>query len=378
MIPIAFLFCLTKYLLLAIGQNEIMAADAQLFCVMMIPACWAQIQFDATKRFCACQLKNKLPFQAQLFGAIVHIWWCYFLIQFCKLEIAGAALALTITHFTNLFVLERFIGSREDFKETWIKNDDRSYQEWVSYFEVGWYGALLECLGWWNLHICFLFSGYLGVTQIAAQVVIMQIKNFTSTIPSGVSFAASGLVGNCIGMNQVQRAKQYSEAAIKFSCIMMIVLLTIFTLLSKQLADIFTEDLAIEGESLASFWSLFLYIFFSSIKGVQNGVIRALALQKNNTLLTLIFAYGLGIPLAALFCFYFKMGLAGMWFGISISNALLCFAIQFLINNAPWEALANAQKKTADRKSLIQGLLNEKTPKTSKKKKVEERDDYER
>ena len=67
-----------------------------------------------------------------------------------------------------------------------------------------------------------------------------------------------------------------------------------------------------------------------------------------------------------------------MWFGISISNALLCFAIQFLINNAPWEALANAQKKTADRKSLIQGLLNEKTPKTSKKKKTEERDDYER
>jgi Na+-driven multidrug efflux pump len=85
-----------------------------------------------------------------------------------KLEILGAALSLTITHYTNLIILDKWIGSREDFKETWIKHDERSKTEWGPYFKVGIFGALLECLGWWNLHICFLFSGYLGVNQIAA------------------------------------------------------------------------------------------------------------------------------------------------------------------------------------------------------------------
>ena len=78
---------------------------------------------------------------------------------------------------------------------------------WKEYLSVGIYGAILECLGWWNLHVCFLFSGYLGVREVATQVVIMQIKNVTTMVPSGVSFAASGLVGNCIGMNQIKRGK---------------------------------------------------------------------------------------------------------------------------------------------------------------------------
>ena len=100
-----------------------------------------------------------------------------------------------------MLLLDFMITNRDDFKETWIKNDGRIWQEWASYFKVGIYGAGLECLGWWNLHICFLFSGYLSTEDVATQVVIMQIKNFTSLIPSGISFAASGLVGNCIGMN---------------------------------------------------------------------------------------------------------------------------------------------------------------------------------
>jgi Na+-driven multidrug efflux pump len=41
MIPISILFCMTKYLLISIGQNEVMAEDARYFCILMIPACWA-------------------------------------------------------------------------------------------------------------------------------------------------------------------------------------------------------------------------------------------------------------------------------------------------------------------------------------------------
>ena len=107
-----------------------------------------------------------------------------------------------------------------------------------------------------------------------------------------------------------------------------------------------------------------MYIFFSTVKGVQNGVIRALALQKRNSFLTLFFAYGLGIPLAYVCCFWLKMGLAGMWFGIAVANCLLVLAITFLIHTAPWEALALQQKQKEDRKSLVSNLLSEKPVKT--------------
>ena len=126
------------------------------------------------------------------------------------MKIVGAAISLNLTYFTNMIVIEFWVRNSHDFEDTWVPHDSRSFTEWGEYLSVGVYGALLESLAWWNLHICFLFSGYLGVSQIATQVVIGQIKNFTTMIPTGVAFAASGLVGNCIGMNQVFRAKQYA------------------------------------------------------------------------------------------------------------------------------------------------------------------------
>ena len=77
--------------------------------------------------------------------------------------------------------------------------------------------------------------------------------------------------------------------------------------------------------------SLFLYIFFSTIKGVQNGIVRALGQQKRNTVITLLFAYGLGIPLAYIFCFNLQMGLPGMWLGIAIANGVLVLSIDYII-----------------------------------------------
>jgi len=72
-----------------------------------------------------------------------------------------------------MLILDMWLSRSPAFEKTWIKHDVRTWSEWPAYFKVGGYGALLECLGWWNLHICFLFTGYLGVTEVATQVVIM-------------------------------------------------------------------------------------------------------------------------------------------------------------------------------------------------------------
>jgi Na+-driven multidrug efflux pump len=137
-------------------------------------------------------------------------------------------------------------------------------------------GALQECLGWWNLNICFLFSAYLSTDNTAAQVVLIQMKNITEIIPMGISFVASQLVGNLIGMEQIQRAKNYSEVAITFSMMLTAILIFIFMCTSKHLSMVFTDDHLVAHDVDHCFWSLFLYVFIFSIKGVQNGTIRAL------------------------------------------------------------------------------------------------------
>jgi len=177
-------------------------------------------------------------------------------------------MSLNLTYLLNMIILDFWISSSAEFKDTWVSIDERTYQEWPVYMRIGFYGAILECLGWWNLNICFLFSGYLGTASIAAQVVIMQIKNFTTMIPKGIAFAASGLVGNCIGMNQVNRARNYAEVNIIFSMVVTFLLLWGFIVYAEPLSYIFTSDDDIALTTRQCFWSLFLYIFFSTVKGV--------------------------------------------------------------------------------------------------------------
>lgn len=201
MIPMVFFFFSSKHILEAIGIAEELAINARFYCCLMIPGNWAMTQFDATKRYCTSQLKSNPPFVCQLVTSLLHFAWCTIFIQVLQWQLVGAAISMNITNFLNMIALDLYIRFSKEFEGTHVPHDSRSLQEWPVYLRIGLYGAILECLGWWNLHICFLFSGYLGTTSVSTQVIIMQIKNFTTMIPTGVAFAASGFVGNCMGMN---------------------------------------------------------------------------------------------------------------------------------------------------------------------------------
>lgn len=84
------------------------------------------------------------------------------------MKVKGAAFALSLTYFINLGLLEIFVRRSAAFAETYVTVDKQAFERWGEYLEVGWYSAVLESLSWWNLHICFLFSGYLGVNEAAA------------------------------------------------------------------------------------------------------------------------------------------------------------------------------------------------------------------
>jgi hypothetical protein len=73
---------------------------------------------------------------------------------------------LNMTYILNMVALDLWIRFSKDFEGTVVSHDARSLQEWPVYLRIGLYGAILECLGWWNLHICFIFSGYLGTLEI--------------------------------------------------------------------------------------------------------------------------------------------------------------------------------------------------------------------
>ncbi len=59
--------------------------------------------------------------------------------------------------------------------------------------------ACMVCFEWWAFEILAIFSGYISVAALAAEVVIINIVSFIFMMPLGISFAASSLTGNYIG-----------------------------------------------------------------------------------------------------------------------------------------------------------------------------------
>jgi Na+-driven multidrug efflux pump len=74
------------------------------------------------------------------------------------------------------------------------------------YLKLGLPTTLMACLAWWYAEMITIFAGLLGVKELAAQVVIINVMTLVYMPSDGVKFAASGMVGNMIGSRNVKQA----------------------------------------------------------------------------------------------------------------------------------------------------------------------------
>jgi MATE family multidrug resistance protein len=75
----------------------------------------------------------------------------------------------------------------------------------------------MVCFEWWAFELLAIYSGYFGISQLAAEVVIINRVSFLFMMPLGISFSASSLTGNCIGRRNIQMAKPFSSMATLFT-----------------------------------------------------------------------------------------------------------------------------------------------------------------
>jgi MATE family multidrug resistance protein len=59
--------------------------------------------------------------------------------------------------------------------------------------------AMMLCLEWWAFEVMTLLAGYIGVDEMAAQVIIMNVLALVFMIAVGLQQAATCLIGQQIG-----------------------------------------------------------------------------------------------------------------------------------------------------------------------------------
>jgi MATE family multidrug resistance protein len=192
------------------------------------------------------------------------------------------------------------------------------------------------CFEWWAFELLAIFSGLLGVKQLAAEVVVINMTTFVFMLPLGISYAASGLTGLYLGEGRISKAKKFAAITIIFNVICTTVICLLLGFFQDGVASLFTKEKDVVKIVKQTIPILLVYIWFDTIHGVQSGIIRGLNRQAYGSWYTLICYYVLGMPLALVFSFVLHLGVPGLWLGFSIACVILDIGFAFIIGCPDW------------------------------------------
>ena len=73
------------------------------------------------------------------------------------------------------------------------------------------------CAEWWAFQFFTVIAGTIGVPEQAAQVMITSISHILFMVPLGVQEATCGIIGNCVGGNNVPLAVRFFHLIAKIN-----------------------------------------------------------------------------------------------------------------------------------------------------------------
>ncbi|XP_077575925.1 multidrug and toxin extrusion protein 1-like [Stigmatopora nigra] len=318
----AVLIC-TEPLLIVAKQGFEVASLSQRYVKFAMPALPAAFMYQLLGRY----LQNQGIIWPQVItgaiGNILNAVTNYVFLHVLHLGVAGSAAANSISQYVLAVVLFVYIVWKGLHKATWGGWSRECLQDWGPFIKLAIPSMLMLCLEWWLFEVGGFIAGIISETELGAQSIAYQLTVVAYMFPMGIASAASVRVGNSLGAGNTEAAKLSSKIAIICAFIVAFIIGTCITLAKRVIGYIFTSEQDIlqrASEVLIVF--VFLHIS-DAVAGVSGGVIRGVGKQKVGALCNLVGHYFIGFPIGVALTFAAKMGILGLWTGLT-----LCVFIQ--------------------------------------------------
>jgi MATE family multidrug resistance protein len=168
----------------------------------------------------------------------------------------------------------------------------------------------------WAFQAATLFAGWLGPTELAAHVIVLNLASMSYMIPLGLSIGAATRVGNLIGAKRYDDAQRSSQIAIGLGAATMLGSALLFIALRGVLPELYTDDAAVLGLAAAVLPIAAAFQLFDGTQAVGGGVMRGMGSTLPAALFNFVGYYVCALPLAWYLVFARDLGLAGLWWGL--------------------------------------------------------------
>ena len=127
------------------------------------------------------------------------------------------------------------------------------------------------------------------------------------------------IIGQCVGANRYDRAKDYLKCALKYGCGLLLILSVLVVGFSRQLSGLF-----VRSEDVAAIVGIYFLIvsvgyILNTVTNCYLGALNGMGKPSNSMFLMIFYYIIVRMPLAYLLS-YLGFGLNGIWVAVLISH----------------------------------------------------------
>ncbi|PWY98631.1 MATE efflux family protein [Testicularia cyperi] len=330
-----------EFLLVRLGQDPEVAHLAGQYLAVLSIGLPGYAFFETCRRYLQAQGLMHAPTLVLIFVSPLNAIANYLLVwgpESIRMGFIGAPLASALSMW--LMAILCFIQCVLGPRDAW-DGFTRAAFKWEGIkpvLSLGFAGMISLAAEWWAWEIVGLVTAILGTTALAAQSVLLVSSSVTYQLPFGASVAAAVRVGNLLGANRPHEAKVSSRVALILSLVMGGLNSALFLIFRRQWGWLFSSDIEVITlvENILPLLAFFQVA--DGICGIAGGVLRGTGRQAQGAFINMISYYIIGIPTGLLLTFTgLRLGLAGLWWGLTIALLFGSLGMFWLISNTDWE-----------------------------------------
>jgi MATE family multidrug resistance protein len=168
-----------------------------------------------------------------------------------------------------------------------------------------------------------LLAGQLSQTALAAHQIALNCAAFTFMVPFGIASAAAVSVGHAVGRGDRAAARRAGYIALALGCLFMTCTGLIFLLAPGPMLRLYTTDIDTIAIGTGLLAVAAAFQLFDGAQVVLTGALRGLADTRAAMLANLLGYWAIGLPVGYVLCFYYRFGVFGLWWGLTLSLVLI-------------------------------------------------------
>lgn len=321
-IPTSLALLFTEPALLLFGQEPAVARAAALYNILRIPSVPAFLSSIALRLFLQGLALTSPALYVALVANVVNLGLGATLIfgagPIPALGLAGAALAATITSVSLPLLLFAWIRVQRldaPYRRRW----SRQSFEWAGLrpvLRLGGPMAAQTAIEAWEFVIAMMLAGWLGVGELSAHQIAMNVAALAFMIPLGIAIGGATSVGHRIGAGDSEGARGAVRASFALALGWSVVATPLLYFGRGTIASLFTSDPAVARsvESLLLFVAGYQCI--DAAQAVGAGILRGMGKPSAPAVLNFV-GFAIGLPLAILLGRGTNLGVLAIWIALS-------------------------------------------------------------